>query len=377
MDLVADMLLGSLHREHPDRLDASRVRPIMRRRFSSAGDEEGAGRISLNVDRGINRFWDYPRLLRRSWSDFDLFHVVDHSYGQLVHALPPQRTVVTCHDLHTFQCILDANAPSRSLPFRRMTRRILDGMVRAGRVVFDTAAVRDDAVRLGVLRESQTAVVPLGVHPSCSPYPDAAADAEARRHLATLPAGAIPLLHVGGTFRRKRIDLLLRIFAEVRRAVPAVHLVRVGGPLTAEQRRLARELGIESAVLELPYLSREVLSAVYRAAALVLLPSEEEGFGLPVLEALACGTPVVASDLPVLREVGGSAAVFRPFGDGSAWREAVLSLLGDEPDARNQRAMRRRDGIAQAALFTWDEYGRKMIEIYEDMLGRVGDGNSN
>jgi glycosyltransferase involved in cell wall biosynthesis len=377
MDLVADMLLGSLAIDHSDRIEAFRVRPPMRRRFSRSAADEGAGRISVNLDRGVNRFWDYPRLLRRTWSNFDLFHVVDHSYGQLVHALPPERTVVTCHDLHTFQCILDEGSPSRSLPFRRMTKRILDGVVRARRVVFDTEAVRDDALRLGLVRPERTAIAPLGVHPSCSPDPDPQADAEARRLLAALPAGAIPLLHVGGTFRRKRIDLLLRIFAAVRSLLPEARLVRVGGPLPPEQKRIARELAVEDAILELPYLSREVLAAVYRASTLVLLPSEEEGFGLPVLEALACGTPVVASDLPVLREVGGTAAVFRPVGQVAEWSAAVGALVGDGEDSESRREALRRAGLAQAARFSWEEYGRRMVEIYEALLEEGVEGDAN
>jgi glycosyltransferase involved in cell wall biosynthesis len=375
MDLVADMLVGALAESHEDRIESFRIRPPMRRRFSRAGDDE-AGRTSLNVDRGINRFWDYPRLLRRSWSEFDLFHVVDHSYGQLVHALPPERTVVTCHDLHTFECILDESAPSRSLAFRRMTRRILDGVVRAGRVVFDTEAVRDEAVRLGLVKPDRTAVAPLGVHASCSPQPDPAADEEARRLLASLPEGAVPLLHVGGTFRRKRIDLLLRIFAQVRTLMPEARLVRVGGPLTAEQRRIAQELGVESFILELPYLSREVLAAVYRASSLVLLPSEEEGFGLPLLEAQACGTPVVASDLPVLREIGGDAALFRPVGEVTEWSAAVAGLLsGGESDRKLE--VLRRAGLIQAERFTWNAYARKMVEIYKELLEDGVDGDAN
>ena len=74
--------------------------------------------------------------------------------------------------------------------------------------------------------------------------------------------------------------------------------MRVGGPFTAAQQAQVRELGLGDAIVVLPLLDRSTLAAVYRRCALVLMPSEREGFGLPVLEALACGTPVVASDSP-------------------------------------------------------------------------------
>ena len=80
-----------------------------------------------------------------------------------------------------------------------------------------------------------------------------------------------------------------------------------------------RELGFGDAIVVLPALDRSTLAAVYRRCALLLMPSEREGFGLPVLEALACGTPVVASDAPALREVGGYAAAYCPVDDLEAW----------------------------------------------------------
>ncbi|HEV2147381.1 MAG TPA: glycosyltransferase family 1 protein [Longimicrobiaceae bacterium] len=375
MDLVAEMLLGSLERDHPESVAARRVRPPLRRRFTAAsngsahlngGAEEG--RFRVNADRVLNRFWDYPRLLRRSQGDFDLFHLVDHSYGQLVHHLPAERTVVTCHDLHTFQCLLAPEGHPRSTPFRMMTRHILRGVARAARVVFDTGAVRDEALAHGLVDPERATVAHLGVHPACTPEADPEADAEAARLLGRIPAGAPCLLHVGGTYGRKRIDLLLRIFAGVRRELPDAWLVRVGGPFSAEQARLADQLGVADAIEVLPFVERRVLSAVYRRAALVVLPSEEEGFGLPVLEAMTCGTPVVASDLPVLKEVGGDAAEYQSVGDVAGWSDAVVDLLSERRSDPAAWEARRAAGLARAERFTWREYAGKMVSVYQGVL---------
>jgi glycosyltransferase involved in cell wall biosynthesis len=205
------------------------------------------------------------------------------------------------------------------------------------------------------------------VDPACSPHPDAAAERSAAAHLGPVRDDAPEVLHVGGTFARKRIDLLLRIFAEVRRTVPGARLVRVGGPFTGEQAKLADELGVADAVAVLPFLDKAVLAAVYRRASLVVLPSEEEGFGLPVIEAMTCGTPVVASDLPVLREVGGAAATFVPTGDVAAWGEAVARQLAESARDPERWEARRAASAAQAARFTWQEYARSMVKVYREV----------
>jgi hypothetical protein len=105
MDLVGDMLLGHLKDIQPGAIEAACIRPPMLRRFSSQARQ--SSRRAFNADRVINRFWDYPRYLRRYKSAFDVFHLIDHSYAQLVLELPAERTVVTCHDIDTFRCLLE------------------------------------------------------------------------------------------------------------------------------------------------------------------------------------------------------------------------------------------------------------------------------
>jgi glycosyltransferase involved in cell wall biosynthesis len=320
-----------------------------------------------NADRLLNRYWDYPRWLRGQRTDFDLFHVVDHSYSQLVHEVPPERTLVTCHDLDTFRCLLEPEQEPRPAWFRKMMQRTLDGLRRAARVVCDSTATYDQVLRYGLAPAERALVIPLGIHPAYSAEPDPVADAEARRLLGMVGGGPW-LLHVGSTIQRKRIDVLLEVFASVRRKFPRARLIRVGGPFTAEQMELAQRLRVAKAITVLPFLTREVVAAVYRRAALVLLPSEREGFGLPVAEALACGVPVVASDLAVLREVGGEAATYCPVADTNAWDETIAALLDERQDDPIKWAQRRDEGLAQAAQFTWTEHARKLVALYQELL---------
>ncbi len=366
MDLVAEMIYSRLQANHSSQLRVSRLCPQMQRRFTRL-PVIGRQWSANNADRLLNRYWDYPRWLRRHRDEFDLFHLVDHSYGQLLHELPPERTVVTCHDLDTFRCLLEPESEPRPLWFRRMMQRTLDGFRRAARVICVSETTRQHLLAHGLFEADKLTVVTNGVHPSCRPEGNVMADAKAAQLLGKTADGSF-LLHVGSTIPRKRIEALLQIFAAVRQSIPQTRLVRVGGPFTAEQNRLLHKLKLQDSVLVLPFLDRDVLAAVYRRSALVLQPSEREGFGLPVAEAMACGTNVVASDIAVLREVGGEAASYCPVGDVAVWAETILALLAERKDRPDDWQQRRQRAIAQAAKFSWAEHVRKLVEVYEEVL---------
>jgi glycosyltransferase involved in cell wall biosynthesis len=293
----------------------------------------------------------------------------------LAHVLPAQRTVITCHDLDTFRSVLEPGAVRRSFAFRAMTRHILDGFRHAAHIVCDTEAIRAEVVGRGLARSDQTSVVPVGVHPDCRPEADPVADAEAERLLSPAGRDVAYVLHVGSTIPRKRIDVLLRSFADARRQRSDLRLIRVGGPFTAPQADLAAALGIAGQVIELPFVSRRVLGAVYRKAWLTVIPSDAEGFGLPVVEALAAGTPVLASDIPVLREVGADAAVYLPVADVTAWANAIVTLCDERMNSPERWAERRRAGIEHARQFSWSTYAARMVSIYDGVLDNAGESD--
>jgi glycosyltransferase involved in cell wall biosynthesis len=370
MDLVGRMILEGLARRHAGEVDAVGVCPPFRRRLTR-GPWGRRLRAARNADRLLNRFGDYPRALGRlaRGGEFDLFHVVDHSYSQLVHVLPPGRAVVTCHDLDTFGCLLEPARVPRPRWFRAMTRRILAGLQRAAAVACDSEATCRALRAYDLVAPDRLHVVPLGLHPDCSPAADPAADVAAERLLGRPdPRGRPELLHVGSNIPRKRIDVLLGVVAAVRRAHPGARLIKVGGALEPEQDRLARSLGLADAIVVLPFLDRPTLAAVYRRAALVLQPSAAEGFGLPVLEALACGAAVLASDIPALREVGGAAACYRPVGDVAAWAVAALELLESHRAGGEAVRARRAAALEQAARFSWSAHVDRLVAIYRAVL---------
>ncbi len=200
-------LVGQMHSDQLRALDIPHqtFAPPIRRRTPS-----------FALDRLLFRFRDYPALVRNL--RLDLYHVIDHSYSQLLHAIPPARAVVTCHDLDTFRSILEPGRDPRGPAFRLMTRRILEGFRQAAHVACDSIATYDEVRKFDLIPPERLSVVPLGVHPSCSPEPDESADREACRLLKGFSGSA--LLHVGSTLPRKRIDVVLRTFAAARKRYP-------------------------------------------------------------------------------------------------------------------------------------------------------------
>ena len=134
------------------------------------------------------------------------------------------------------------------------------------------------------------------------------------------------MLHVGNDIPRKRLDRLVEIVATLHKRGHWIRLVRVGSPLRHATRQRMIELSLGD-VVELPFVERDVLRALYERCDLLLLTSDREGYGLPVLEAFAAGKPVVASDIPALRESSGGLARVVPPDSLQDWVAAIEDVL--------------------------------------------------
>jgi len=355
MDFIAEMLLQHLRAEHAERYDVQPVRPRFFGLFEALPGLDF--QTAWNADRLVTRFVTYPSQLAVRRRQFDLFHLADHSYAQLIHVLPAKRTGVYCHDLDAFACLRKA---SGNMPrWRRgMARAQLSGLQRASVVFYSTEQVRQQIEELRLIEAERLVHAPYGVAPEFF-APDGVDE---------LPAGSLPdrpfLLHVGSSMARKRLDVLFRAYAEVRRRHPHLALVQQGAQLLSDQRDLVATLRIGDGLIQPPHLSRRALAALYHRAELVVLTSEREGFGLPVLEALAAGASVVASDIPAFREVGGEAATFCPVGEVSIWADTISRLL-DRPDLRPAAQVRKE----AAARFTWTAHASIIADAYAKLAG--------
>jgi glycosyltransferase involved in cell wall biosynthesis len=279
----------------------------------------------------------------------DVLHAPANAGAVRVPRIP---SVVTLHDVIWRHAGEDWGPPAA---LRAMERVTVPVARRADRLLADShAAARDIVAELGVAPE-RIDVVPLGVRlpdPARAVTPEA--ELRARLGLGTGPV----LLCVAQKRRYKRQDVAIRALAAL--GDPAARLVLPGAPTPweAELRGLAAELGVAGRVAFPGYVSEEDLEGLYALAAGFVLASEHEGFGLPVLEAMARGVPVACADATSLPEVAGDAAELFAPGDVAGAAQAVERAIA----AGGER------GRARAAGFSWARTAAETRAVYEELL---------
>jgi glycosyltransferase involved in cell wall biosynthesis len=309
-----------------------------------------AGSVHRKLSALDSRLRELPRLAEED--QLDLFH------APAVHVRPslPPVPRLRCPVVATVHDVLPLTFYRTDLPLRLRAfyRWNLRRAVRASSVVTVSVQSRDDIARLTGTDRERVAVIPNGV--DFPPNVDSAV-------LSRLRISPPYLLFAGSYEPRKNLAATLDAYREVVRAGKPHQLVaiveRQSGHAAAIHERI-RELGLEDRVRLLHSVAESDLRAVYTQAEMVLFTSLAEGFGLPPVQAAACGVPVVASDLPVLREILGTNGEFVDPRDPEGMAAAVLRLSDDEPRRRELGA----GGPAVARRFSVEECVRGHIALY-------------
>ncbi len=309
---------------------------------------------------------DYVRVVGRLRSSADRLIAGDSNDVLFApnYFLPPWfgrcdgRLVATVHDLSFLRVPWTMRESTRD-DLRRHLEHTLE---RASWVLTDSETVLAELLESGLADARTARAVHLG------PGPVAAAGDD-----VSLPADTPPryVLHVGTIEPRKNLAVLLDAWRRLlERGAEPPPLVLCGrfGWKTQELEGEISAATDEGWLHHFGYLAEEEVAALYRHALVVVLPSIYEGFGLPAVEAMSVGAPLVASDIPVLREVGGDAAVYVPPREPEAWADALADLLADEA----RRAELAERGLERSRRFDWSRTAEGTVAVWKAAAGIVG-----
>jgi len=295
--------------------------------------------------RHLARRLTYP-LRVRSLHGVDAVHVLDHSFADLLMYVPKHfQKIVTVHDVIP---LLDAAELSTAQVARYRER--LSWLHQADVLICVSEFTRRTLVEQLKVEESKTVVLPNGVDlPIAKPAP------------LKLEAPRPWILIVGSNLERKNLRLVPDVLRHLMSRGIHPTLVRVGPPLKPELKSAIQVIIGQERLLEMGLVSDVQLASAYASADVLLFPSTLEGFGLPVLEAMAHGCPVVCSNASSLPEVAGSAALlFAPNDAASAAEHCVTALT--------HRAQLSILGMERAQSFTWTAHWNQLCTLYRESL---------
>ncbi len=329
--------------------------------------KEVLGNLPENFRIVIERspVYSMRELLALSWRlrrlRLDLYHATHY----VLPIATPSRVVVTIHDI--IHLLYPQFLPNR-LAFIYAQRMMRRSLTRADRVIAVSENTKSDLMEYFETDGSTIEVIHNGVDET---FRQKLSEADLDRWLRQLGIRRPYLLFVGNPKPHKNLDRVIRAYAR------AVELAGFDAPLvcvgdrTAAQfklRQRAEQLGIADRLYLLGHVAQEALPALYQGAALFLYPTLYEGFGLPVVEAMASGAPVLTSNTSALKEVaGGYAHLVDPL-DGERMAKAIARLMTD--DEYRQSLVEK--GVARAADFRWELCARKTLEVYRSVLEAKG-----
>ena len=310
-------------------------------------------------ERWLYRLWYRLRLpLPVQWitGPLDLFHSPDFVLPPVSGHIP---TLLTVHDLSFIHYPELFPAPL----IHYLNRVVPWSIGRATHILADSQATKQDLMTLWQVPAEKITVLYCGVAARFKPVTDSKR-LTAVRHKYTL--GDTPfILNVGTIQPRKNYQMLIRAFEPVADKFPH-NLIFAGGKgwLYDEMMTEVERQGLNGRVHFIGFVDDNDLPALYSSASLLTFPSLYEGFGLPLLEAMACGVPVVSSNASSLPEVVGNSGLLLSPHDEAVWSASLNELLADPV----RRARMVADGFRQARQFTWRKVGRELLSLYQNLL---------
>lgn len=285
-----------------------------------------------------------------------------HIGNQTLSFIPQQDFLLTVYDL------IELVEPQEKFG-KLVARYLYKGIPMAKHIICISEYTKKVLQNVYHISDEKITVIPLGVGEYFKPIENVRQSIGYQEFLEqnNLPKDARIILYVGSDHPRKNLNVLAEVFANVKKNVPNTYLVKVGAPGLVSgrlefQNKLS-ELGVGDSVRFIENTADEKLAMIYALADVFIFPSLYEGFGVPPLEAMACGCPVVSSNATSLPEVVGNAGPMHDPADVAGFTTSVLRVLTDA----NYAAELRQKGLERNKLFSWEGIAMRTAEVYRKM----------
>jgi glycosyltransferase involved in cell wall biosynthesis len=309
------------------------------------------------------RYRRYPFLVSKQQAD--IFHIIDHSHGHIARWLKRNNRIgiVTCHDL--INLIQPENVYDQTrFPIISMSawKYAIKGMHQAAHIISVSSHTAQDIVRELKIEPEQITVVPNGVEPIFRLLPQS--EIALFRQQNGLSPETLCILNVGSNHPRKNVFTILKVIKALKDKGLLIKFWKAGSDFTAKEKKFIQTHSLEHLVTYLGKPDKQSLVQIYNAADILLSPSLYEGFGITILEAMACGTVVITSKVTSLPEVAGDAAILVEPTDVTAIVKAIDSLLEES----SHRKLLVERGLARAKIFSWEKTAEEIAQVYEKVL---------
>ncbi|MGB9201635.1 glycosyltransferase family 4 protein [Methanobacterium sp.] len=317
---------------------------------------ENRSNFLMEMGKNTLRFIDkqlYIRTVKNKVKKGNIKHITSQEYAYLLNSVKLENNMVTCYDLIPW--VYDNNRSS-------LWKQNMNGLKQAETIITISEFSRDEIVKyLDYPKEMIEIVYPAVDHTNYNPTDD-------KKILLKLniPTDQKVVLYVGSEVPRQNVPVLIKAFALLKKKIPDIKLVKIGDPQSYGAResvlQLINELELSDDVIFAGYVPEEDMPKWYNAADILVYPCDYAGFGLPPLEAMACGTPVITSNTTSLPEVVGDAGIMINPQDFELMAAKMYDVLTDN----KLKDKMINNGLRRSKLFNWDDSARKTLEIYKN-----------
>jgi len=331
---------------------------VLDTKISSYGSESSSFKNFLfnNAKKTVQELdrYRYRLIVKNNIHQNNIKHLTNQELAYLLNHLDLDKTVVTCYDLIPW--VYEKN-------HGKYWKNIIAGLRKSNRIITISEFSKQEIIKELKYPEERIDIVSVAVdHEVYQPKRD-----KTLLKSVHIPENQKTILYVGSETPRMNLDFLLESLSKLKKTFPDFKLIKVGDPQSFGAREhflnSIKENGLENNVIFTGYIAEEDLPKWYNATDLLVYPCLYAGFGVPPLEAMACGTPVITSNTSSLPEVVGDAGIMVDPNDSETMSKSIFELLTNE----SQREEMIQRGLKRSKLFNWDDSAKITSEIYAEL----------